>query len=35
MLAKLALMVASKRDSICVPVARAKYKVRHDWLYSN
>ena len=35
MLAKLAWMVASKRDSICVPVARAKYKVRHDWLYSN
>ena len=35
MLAKLALMVASKRDSICMAMVRAKYKVRHDWLYSD
>lgn len=35
MLAKLDWMVASKRDSICMAVVRAKYKVKHDWLYSD
>ncbi|XP_023926387.2 uncharacterized protein LOC112037802 [Quercus suber] len=33
LLAKLAWMVASKRDSLCMMILRAKYKVRHDWLY--
>ena len=35
MLAKLAWMVASKRDNICMAVVRAKYKVKYDWLYSD
>lgn len=32
LLAKLAWMVASKRDSLCMSILRAKYKVRNDWL---
>ncbi|XP_030969608.1 uncharacterized protein LOC115989869 [Quercus lobata] len=33
LLAKLAWMVASKRDSLCMEILRAKYKVRNDWLF--
>ena len=32
LLAKLAWMVASKRDSLCMMILRAKYKVKNDWL---
>ena len=32
LLAKLAWMVASKRDNLCMAILRAKYKVRQDWL---
>ena len=32
LLAKLAWMVASKRDSLCMSILIAKYKVRNDWL---
>ena len=32
LLAKLAWMVASKRDSLCLRILRAKYKVKEDWL---
>ena len=32
LLAKLAWLVASKRDSLCISILRAKYKVRDDWL---
>lgn len=32
LLAKLAWMIASKRDSLCVLILRAKYKVKHGWL---
>lgn len=32
LLAKLAWMVASKGDSLCMSILRAKYKVRNDWL---
>lgn len=35
LIAKLAWMVASKRESICVDILRAKYKVKHAWLYSD
>ena len=31
LLAKLAWMVASKRDSLCLRILRAKYKVKEDW----
>ena len=32
LLAKLVWMVASKRDSLCMMILRAKYKVKNDWL---
>ena len=32
LLAKLAWMIASKRDSLCMSILRAKYKVKDDWL---
>ena len=32
LLAKLAWMIASKRDSLCMTILRAKYRVRDDWL---
>ena len=32
LLAKLAWLVASKRDSLCLRILRAKYKVKEDWL---
>ena len=32
LLAKLAWMIASKRDSLCIRILRAKYKVKEDWL---
>ena len=32
MLAKLAWMIASKRNSLCMRILRAKYKVKEDWL---
>ena len=32
LLAKLAWMIASKRDSLCMRILRAKYKVKDDWL---
>ncbi|KAK9990720.1 hypothetical protein SO802_025705 [Lithocarpus litseifolius] len=32
LLAKLAWMIASKRDSLCMRILRAKYKVKEDWL---
>ena len=35
LLAKLAWMIASKRDSLCMRILRAKYKVRNDWLRKN
>lgn len=35
LLAKPAWMVASKRDSLCMKILRAKYKVRNDWLYKD
>ncbi|KAL0000486.1 hypothetical protein SO802_014267 [Lithocarpus litseifolius] len=28
-------MIASKRDSLCMQILRAKYKVKHDWLRSD
>ena len=31
LLAKLAWMIASKRDNLFMSIMRAKYKVRHDW----
>ena len=31
-LAKLAWMVATKRDSLCMQILREKYKIKHDWL---
>ena len=34
-LAKLAWMIVSKRDSLCMSLLRAKYKVRQGWLYAN
>ena len=33
LLAKLAWMVASKRDSLCMEILRSKYKFRNDWLF--
>lgn len=35
LLAKLAWMVATKRDSLCMQILRAKYKIKHDWLRFN
>lgn len=35
LLAKLAWLIASKRDSLCMLLLRAKYKVRQGWLYAN
>ena len=35
LLAKLAWMVASKRDNLCMSILRAKYKVKHDWQFSD
>ena len=32
LLAKLAWMVATKRDSMCMQILRRKYKIRGDWL---
>lgn len=32
LLAKLAWMVATKRDSLCIKILRSKYKVKEDWL---
>ena len=32
LLAKLAWLVASKRDSLCLRILRAKYNVKEDWL---
>ncbi|XP_030963845.1 uncharacterized protein LOC115985008 [Quercus lobata] len=32
LLAKLAWLVASSRESLCMDILRAKYKVKHDWL---
>ena len=32
LLAKLTWMVASRRDSLCMRILGAKYKVNHDWL---
>ena len=28
-------MIASKRDSLCMRILRAKYKVRNDWFRKN
>ena len=35
LIAKLAWMIASKRDSLCMSILRAKYKVSEEWLYSD
>ena len=35
LLAKLAWMIASKRDSLCMSILRAKYKISKNWLYTN
>ena len=35
LLAKLAWMIALKRDSLCMRILRAKYKVKNDWLRKN
>ena len=32
LLAKLAWMIASKKDNLFLSIVRAKYKVKHDWL---
>ncbi|XP_030923475.1 uncharacterized protein LOC115950411 [Quercus lobata] len=34
LLAKLAWMIASNRDSLCMNLLRAKYKVKHTWFHS-
>ena len=34
-LAKLAWMIASKRDSLCMSILRAKYKISKNWLYAD
>lgn len=34
LLAKLAWMIASKRDSLRMGILRAKYKVKEDWLHA-
>lgn len=28
-------MIASKRDSLCMQILRAKYEVRYDWLHKD
>lgn len=35
LLAKLAWMIASNRESLCMTILRAKYKVKGDWLRSD
>ena len=35
LLAKLAWMIASKIDSLCMRIPRVKYKVRNDWFQKN
>jgi hypothetical protein len=35
LLAKLAWMVVSNRNSICMKLVRSKYKVRGDWLFKD
>ena len=35
LLAKLAWMIASKIDSLCMRILRVKYKVRNDWVRKN
>jgi hypothetical protein len=35
LIAKLAWMVASKRESLCMAMLRSKYKVRADWMRRN
>ena len=35
LLAKLAWMIASKRDGLCMRILREKYKFRNDWLRKN
>ena len=35
LLAKLAWMIASKRDSLCMSILRAKYKISKNWLYAD
>ena len=34
LLAKLAWMIASNRDSLCINLLRSKYKVRENWIQS-
>lgn len=35
LLAKLAWMIASKRDSLYISILRARYKVKHNWLHKD
>ena len=28
-------MIASKRDSLCMSILRAKYKIKQDWLHKD
>ena len=35
LIAKLAWMIVSKRDSLCMDILRAKYKVKQDWLQTD
>ena len=35
LLAKLAWMIASKRDSLCMSILRTKYKISQNWLYAD
>lgn len=35
LLAKLAWMIASKRDSLCMEILRAKYKISKEWLHAD
>ena len=35
LLAKLAWLIASKHDSLCMQILRARYKVKQDWLRSD
>ena len=35
LIAKLAWMIVSNRDRLCMRVLRTKYKIKHDWLRSN
>ena len=34
-MAKLAWMIASKRDSLCMSILRAKYKISKNWFYAD